>query len=91
MKIPLHKTIIIGSILLLMLANIYLFAQTVSLSDSIISVEKKTVKLREENQLLQEKYYTLNSIEHLERVAQFLGFTESAQSISVGKPDVAMR
>ena len=91
MEFSKHRIIIISFIIGLMFANIYLFAQTVSLSDSIGTIEKKTIGLRQENQLLQEKYYTLNSIQHLEKVADYLGFTESAKSLSLQQLNFAMR
>lgn len=85
------KTIIVLFILTLMTANIVMFAQTVSLSDQMVNMETETVRLKVDNQKLEQKLYYLNSLTRIDKVSEYLGFTQTAQVLELTPLQYAMK
>ncbi len=73
--------IIIAIVLGLSFINIILFAKSVILADSIQKIELSTEKVITENQRLEEKLYSENSSEMIEKKAEWLGFTKKATPV----------
>ncbi len=73
-----------------MSANIILFARSVSLSDSIVKMEQQTDHLKTANQQLEQKLFSLNSLNRIDKVADYLGFTKSAQVLELQTDKYAM-
>jgi len=84
-KIPV-LLIVIG----LMSANVILFARSVSVSDSLSKMEAETQRLKTENQQLEQKLFSLNSLTRLDKVADYLGFTQSAKVLDLTPLKYAM-
>ncbi|MCL4375050.1 hypothetical protein M1523_04305 [Patescibacteria group bacterium] len=81
-NLPLTQiTIII--ILLLVVANIYLFVRGMYLGDDISRFETKTQQLQQENIELEKKVLAAESLEHAASVAATLGFTSKSQPYSL--------
>ncbi len=74
----------------LLSANVVTFAQTVSISDGIVDLEKKTLALKKENSHLEQKVYTQDSISNLQELADQLGFTKTAEPIFLDSNEVAL-
>ncbi len=87
----LNKLTVLLIVLGLMSANIVLFAQTVSISDSIVKMEQETIKIKTENQQLEQKLFSLNSLNRIDKVADYLGFTQSAQVLELDNVKYAMK
>ena len=83
---------IISAVLFIFLlsANVLTFAQTVSISDGIVELERKTIALKKENSHPEQKVYTQNSISNLQELAEQLGFTKTAEPIFLDSNEVAL-
>lgn len=91
MKQNLKKPIIVLFILTLMTANIMLFAQTVSLSDEMVKMESEALSLRVDNQKLEQKLYSLSSLKRIDKLSDYLGFTQTAQVLELTSQKYAMK
>ncbi len=69
--------------IILLAANIYVFAQSVSLSDKLVEVEIETQELKKENSRLEQELITHTSLSNLEELADQLGFTKSMEPITL--------
>ena len=74
----------------LLLGNIFIFASSVKLTDSITKLESETQRIRKENGQLRQKLYAENSLQTLEYIAGKSGFTQQAEPFYLGKTDYAM-
>lgn len=76
--------------ILLLSANVLTFAQTVRISDGIVDLESKTLSLKKENSLLEQKVYTQNSISNLQELADQLGFTKTSEPLFLDTHEFAL-
>ena len=84
------KIISVAVFIFLLAANVLTFAQTVSISDGIVNLESKTLSLKKENALLEQKVYTQNSISNLQELADQLGFTKTAEPLFLDTHEFAL-
>ena len=83
-KIEINKKLsLIVLIFSLMTINIIMFARTVSVSDSIVKIEVETQRLKIENQQLEQKLFLLSSLTRIDKVADYLGFTQGPQVLEL--------
>ena len=75
---------------LLLAANIFVFAQSVSLSDQLVELETDTRELQKENARLEQDVYTQNSLTNLSELADQLGFTRLAEPIYLEADEYAL-
>lgn len=75
--------------ILLLAANIFVFAQSVRLSDEIVELETNTLELRKENARLQQDIFTQSSLSNLEELADQLGFTNPAEPLYLEQNEYA--
>lgn len=75
------KFLSIFIIFLLLVANIYLFTNSLFLSDNTSKIEKDMSKLVIENSELEKKLYSLTSLQNLTKISAFLGFTDKSEPI----------
>lgn len=73
--------IIIIVVLALSFINIFLFAKSVILADSIQKLELSTEKLVTQNQRLEQELYASNSSTMLQKKAEWLGFSKQATPV----------
>ncbi|KXK07257.1 MAG: Cell division protein FtsL [Microgenomates bacterium OLB22] len=81
---------LIVTVLLLMGANIVLFARTVVISDTISRLEQHKVGLERQNERLRVDLYELKSYEKVSAYAESLGFTQKATALNLETSGVAM-
>lgn len=70
------KPITISLIIILVVVNSFFFVKTLFLGDNLLKMEKEIKRLKIENSELETKLYSLNSLQHLQKVAARLGFTK---------------
>lgn len=74
----------------LLAANIIVFAQSVSLSDQLVELEVQTRDLKKENARLEQEVFTQNSLTNLSDLADQLGFTQEAEPIYLEANEFAL-
>lgn len=73
-----------GAVLLIMLlANVYVYTKTIVLGDKIVKLETKINQLKLENSEYEKKIASFNSLQNLNAVAGSLGFTEKAKPMYI--------
>jgi cell division protein FtsL len=77
------KLLAIGAVITLLSINIVLFSKTIIIGDNVSKTENEIHKLKITNMELEQKLYTMNSLERLSMVAKELGFTKEAQPITL--------
>lgn len=75
---------------IMLAANVVVFAQSVSLSDKLVTLETQTRELQKENARLEQKVYTQNSLSNLKDLAVQLGFTKEAEPIHLDTNEFAL-
>lgn len=83
----------IGSVVLvlsLLIINVVLFSQTIVIGDNIAKLEQDIHQVKINNMELEQKLYTVNSLENLAKIAPSLGFTKDAQPTSLDNFTVAL-
>ncbi|MFS8159613.1 MAG: hypothetical protein ACMG6E_05270 [Candidatus Roizmanbacteria bacterium] len=87
-----HISITMGiAIFVLLSVNMYLFSQTVVISDKIAKMEDRIVLLHSQNRDLNRNLQELHSLEHVQEYAPVLGLTSSATSLKLENNGYAMR
>lgn len=84
------KILAFGIFVCMLAANVIVFAQSVSLSDKIVTLETETRELQKENARLEQKVFTQNSLSNLKELAQQLGFTKEAEPIHLDANEFAL-
>lgn len=85
------KTFAIGGILMLVVANIFLFASSIGISDEISNFEHQGQVLHEQNLSLEKQVSKLTSLEFAKEKAKELDFTATANPTTLPKLGVAYR
>lgn len=65
----------------LVAANIYAFLDSIKLSDKINHYESEIKNLHQENLILENKIFTVDSLQHATSMAAQLNFTQKAQPV----------
>ena len=76
--------------ILLLSANIFVFAESVRLSDELVDLEEKISELQKENSRYEQKLITQNSLTNLEELADQLGFTKSMEPVVLDVNEYAL-
>lgn len=84
------KLLSIAVVVTLLSINIVLFSKTIIIGDGVAKLENNIHQLRISNMELQQKLYTMNSLERLSKAAQELGFTKDAQPITLNNLTYAL-
>lgn len=88
MKLHVSRVIIM-SIFVFLAVNVFLYTQTIVLGDGLSKLEKKIVMLKQENDELEKKSATLETISRLSIVAENMGFTKQVQASYINDPLLA--
>ncbi len=77
----LSKSIIWGIFAVLVVVNIFIFVNSIGLSDNINKFESDTKTLHQENLNLENEVYQIDSLQYAASVAASLNFSQKAQPI----------
>lgn len=84
------KMTALGAFIVLLAANIIVFAKTQQLSDEMVALETQTQELRKENARLEQMVYSQNSLTNLNALADQLGFTKQAEPLYLEAGEYAL-
>jgi len=75
------KKFLVPAFLILFLINIFTFVTGINLADKITFYEKETKRLYQENQDLETKVFSVDSLKYASSLAEALKFTKNAQPV----------
>lgn len=73
------KHIIFITLVILLLCNIFVFLQSIKLGDQINKYEKEINRLHQENLILENNVYEVDSLQYASSMAAMLNFTQKAE------------
>lgn len=89
-KLFAFKTIAMVFSILLLLTNILVFAQTMTLTNNMTTLEEEIKDLRTDNASLEKDLYSKYSLEQLNLIAEDLGFTKTAEPLFLENNEYAL-
>jgi hypothetical protein len=73
------KHFIFITLVILLLCNIFVFLQSIKLGDQINKYEKEINRLHQENLILENNVYEVDSLQYASSMAAMLNFTQKAE------------
>lgn len=85
------QKISIGIVFISAILNMYFFVSTMTLGDKALKIEQTIKRIRSENNELEKKLYSVDSIHNLQKRAKQLGFSKKSSLIRIDSLKYAFR
>jgi len=84
------KIFAIGAVITLLSVNIFLFSRSIIIGDNIVKLENDIHQVQLSNMDLEQKLYTLDSLDNLTQEATAMGFTKETQPVNLNSITFAL-